>query len=297
MSDTIITGAYDMHIHTGPDIMERKMDYLVQAERAAKAGMAGFVIKSHYFTSSSWAKVANARIPECQTFGSIVLNNSVGGMNPFAVDAVARDGGKVVWFPTVDTAAAIKKTEHIEEGGRRPHWLDVLLSLQADGITLQPVRILDDDGKILPEVIEVLDVIARYDMVLCTGHISVREAKEVIKAARQRNVEIIVCTHVDSELCFYEIEEQIELIKKYGVYVEHCSNSCTTGKVAWDVCLAQIKAVGCEHIIISTDLGQLKHKYPDEGLLDFANWMLENGISETDVRKTICDNPRQLLLG
>ena len=110
-------------------------------------------------------------------------------------------------------------------------------------------------------------------------------------------MEKIICTHVDSELCFYEIEEQLALIKKYGVYVEHCSNSCTTGKVAWDVCLNQIKSVGCDHIIISTDLGQLKHKYPDEGLLDFANWMLDNGISETDVRKTIRDNPRQLLFG
>lgn len=297
MCDSIISGAYDMHIHTGPDIMDRKMDYLVQAERTAKAGMAGFVIKSHYFTSSSWAKIANERIPDCQTYGSIVLNNSVGGMNPFAVDAVARDGCKVVWFPTVDTVAAIKTTTQVKEGGRRPHWLDVLLSIQADGITLKPVHLLDDNGRLLPEVIDVIDVIARYNMILCTGHISVREAKEVLKVAHERGVEKIVCTHVDSELCFYEIEDQLEVIKKYGAFVEHCTNSCTTGKVAWEVCLEQIKAIGCDHIIISTDLGQSKHKYPDEGLLDFTQWMLENGISETDVRKTICDNPRQLLLG
>jgi hypothetical protein len=220
-------------------------------------------------------------------------------MNPFAVDAVARDGGKVVWFPTVDTVAAIKKTEHsAEQGGRRPHWLDVLLSIQADGIVeLKPVRILDDNGKLLPEVIEVIDVIAKYDMILCTGHISPREGKEVVKTAYERGVKRIICTHVDSELCFYEIEEQLELVKKYGAYMEHCTNSCTTGKVSWDVCLAQIKAVGCDNVIISTDLGQLKHKYPDEGLLDFAHWMLENGISETDVRKTFYDNPRKLLFG
>lgn len=297
MKDTIITGAYDMHIHTGPDIMDRKLDFLEEAERVVNVGMAGYVIKSHYFTSSSWAKVANQRVPGCQTFGSIVLNNSVGGMNPYAVDACARDGGKVVWFPTVDTVAAIKKTEHVEEGGRRPFWLDILLSLQADGIELKPVQLLDGNGKVLPEVVDVLDVIAKNDMILCTGHISVREAKEVLKVAKERKVERIICTHVDSQLCFYEIEEQLEVIKKYGAYMEHCSNSCTTGKVPWEVALAQINAIGCDHIIISTDLGQAKHKYPDEGLLDFANWMLESGISETDVRKTICDNPKQLLFG
>jgi predicted metal-dependent TIM-barrel fold hydrolase len=79
--------------------------------------------------------------------------------------------------------------------------------------------------------------------------------------------------------------------------MEHCANRCTTGKVPWDVCLAQIKAIGCDHLIISSDLGQLKHEYPDDGLLHFAQWMLDNGISENDVRKTIRDNPRQLLLG
>ena len=47
MSDTIITGAYDMHIHTGPDIMDRKLDFLEEAERVRDAGMAGYVIKSH----------------------------------------------------------------------------------------------------------------------------------------------------------------------------------------------------------------------------------------------------------
>ena len=45
MSDTIITGAYDMHIHTGPDIMDRKLDFLEEAERVRDAGMAGYVIK------------------------------------------------------------------------------------------------------------------------------------------------------------------------------------------------------------------------------------------------------------
>lgn len=295
MSETIISGAYDMHIHTGPDIMPRKLTFLDEAERCVKAGMAGYVIKSHYFTSSSWAKIANEKVPECKTFGSIVLNNPVGGMNALAVDTIARDGGKVVWFPTVDTVAAIAKTQHVEEGGRRPFWLDVLLSQQADGITLKPVRLLDDNDKLLPAVHDVLDVIARYNMILCTGHISVHEAKAVIKAAKEHGVERIICTHVDSQLCFWEIEEQIETVKKYGVFMEHCTNSCTTGKVAWDVCLNQIKSIGCDHIIISTDLGQATHKYPDEGLLDFANWMLENGISETDVRKTFVDNPKQLL--
>lgn len=292
MNDTIITGAYDMHIHCGPDLMPRKMTYLEQAKRCVEAGMAGFVNKNHYIPTTAGAKIANEMYPECRTIGSITLNNAVGGMNPIAVDAAARDGAKVVWFPTIDTAFSLNEAEHMQ---RRPYWVTILLELKAEGVPLKPVKVMDENGKVLPEVIDVLDVMAKNDMILCTGHLSMPEVLAVVKAARERKVERIVCTHVEAPMAPFTIDEQIELVNKYGAYMEHVSNSCTTGKTPWDVCLNQIVGVGCDHVIISTDLGQTAHKYPDEGLLDFANWMLDSGISEADVRKTIRDNPIKLL--
>jgi hypothetical protein len=294
MSQSIISGAYDMHIHAGPDVLPRKRDCVELAKIMSDAGMAGTVVKNHYFTTSPWAKIANRLYPDFKVIGSITLNNSVGGMNPIAVDIAGRDGAKLVWFPTVDTPSAINDAEKLPEG-KRPYWVSVLLELKADGVTLNPIKVLDENGKVLPEVVEVLDAIAKYDMILCTGHISVEEAFAVIKVAHERKVERIICTHCDSPLAFYEIEQQQELVRKYGAYMEHCLNGCTTGKVSWEVCLEQVKKVGCDHVIMSTDLGQVGRKDPNEGLLDFAEWMLKNGISETDVRRTIADNPKKLL--
>ncbi len=293
MADTLITGAYDMHIHVGPDILERKLDFLDMAERAKAAGMAGYVIKSHYFPASSWAKVATEKVPGVKTYGSITLNNSVGGMNPYAVDAAARDGAKVVWFPTVDTVAAQKTVENPPE--REPYWLKILISLNESKIGIKPVSLLDEAGKLLPEVHDVLDVIASYDMLLCTGHISALEGMKVLEAAKEHGVQRLVCTHVDSELCFYTIEQQKEVIRKYGAFVEHCYNEITTQKVPEELCYEQIKAIGCDHIILSTDRGQKKYSYPDEALLEFAEWMVAHGFSETDTRKTMVNNPDQLL--
>ncbi len=294
MGDTIISGAYDMHIHIGPDIMPRKVDFIEMAERARDAGMAGYVAKSHYFETSAWAKAANARVPEVQTFGSISLNNSVGGMNPYAVDACARDGGKVVWFPTVDAVSAHHKTEETFVGDKKPYWLDVLLSLKADGYDLKPVQILDENDKLVPAVYDVIDVIAKYDMILCTGHISCKEGKAVVKAAAERGVNRIICTHVDSVLCYYEIEDQLEVLK-YGAFIEHCYNSATSGKTAWDLMEKHVRAIGPDHLIMSTDRGQTKFDYPDVALREWAEWMLGLGYSETEVRKTMVDNPKQLL--
>ena len=299
MSETIISGAYDMHVHSGPDIMPRKGDFIDLAHHYADAGMAGYVIKSHYFTSSSWAKVANDKVPECQTFGSIVMNNSIGGMNPYAVDAVGRDGGKMCWFPTVDTVAAIKKTENPNEMKRRPFWLDVLLSIKEDGMALNPVRIFGEDGKVLPEVHDVLDVVKKYDMILATGHISPEEGQILVKAAYEdHRIRKIIMTHVDSELCFYDIPLQQELIKKYGVYVEHCSHSRVSGKVTDEVLIPMLKEIPMDHMIISTDGGQKKSDWPNEGLLEFCNWIVEEvRIPELELRKAIVENPKALLFG
>ncbi|MDR3280755.1 MAG: DUF6282 family protein [Synergistaceae bacterium] len=294
MAGTIITGAYDMHVHAGPDVLPRKSDCLEFADIMSKAGMAGFVSKNHYFTTSPWAKIANSRNPGFKVIGSITLNNTVGGMNPFAVDIAGRDGAKVVWFPTIDTLTCINEAELMPEG-KRPYWVSVLLELKADGMRVSPVNVVDENGKVLPEVIDVLDVIAKHEMILCTGHITVKEAFAVIKAAHERHVDRIICTHCDSPLAFFEIEQQLELVNKYGVYMEHCLNGCTTGKVTWEVCLEQIKKIGYDHVLLSTDLGQVGRQDPNEGLEFFAKWLLENGATENEVRKTIVDNPKKLL--
>ena len=40
MKDSIITGAYDLHVHPGPDVMPRKFDDFELAERVVDSGMA-----------------------------------------------------------------------------------------------------------------------------------------------------------------------------------------------------------------------------------------------------------------
>ena len=42
----LIQGAYDLHVHSAPDVMPRKMDDLEMAQRIVASGMAGYALKS-----------------------------------------------------------------------------------------------------------------------------------------------------------------------------------------------------------------------------------------------------------
>lgn len=293
MKNSIITGAYDLHVHSAPDLLPRKFDDIELAQRIVDSGMAGFAIKSHYFCTVDCAKLVNEHVPGCHALGMLWLNNSVGGINPYAVEMAGRAGNKIVGFPTVDTENGIVKTFKLPPE-KRPFWARVIVDMKNDGIELKPVKI-SENGRLLPEVYDVLDAIAKYNMILATGHLTPEECILLTKAAHERHVERIICTHVSAAGAGYAVEYQQEMLP-YGAYMEHTTQSWSSGKVSLEKMVSQIRTVGIDRCIFSTDLGQPKNQYPDEGLLDFCTALVEQaGFSETEVRKAIVDNPKALI--
>ena len=101
--EALLKGAFDFRIHTGPEPDgERRTDYLEAGRNAYEAEMAGFVLMKHRQPTALAAYALNRMYPGFHAVGSIVLNTSVGGLNPDAVEASAKLGSKVVWMPTQD---------------------------------------------------------------------------------------------------------------------------------------------------------------------------------------------------
>jgi hypothetical protein len=101
----LVRGAYDLHVHVAPDVMRRRVTDVQLARRCWDAGLAGFVLKSHYVPTAERAAVVNEALGgEVQVLGALALNASVGGMNPLAVEIAAREGARILWMPTVDAA-------------------------------------------------------------------------------------------------------------------------------------------------------------------------------------------------
>ena len=59
----LVRGAYDLHVHTGPDLLPRSASDLELARRCQDVGLAGFVIKSHYVPTSARAKYVRSLVP------------------------------------------------------------------------------------------------------------------------------------------------------------------------------------------------------------------------------------------
>ncbi|MEW6666943.1 MAG: DUF6282 family protein [Thermodesulfobacteriota bacterium] len=290
--DHLLKGAYDLHVHSAPDVLPRKLDDLEMAQRVTASDMKGYAIKSHYFCTSERAQIIRTLYPRCNAIGAITLNSAVGGINPMAVEMAGRSGARIVWFPTVDSE---HEQAHLASSpsGKLPYWANIQQQMKADGVQSPTLCILEK-GKLKSEATDVLDVIARFRLVLATSHLSKAETFALVKAAKERKVERVVITHVDFPSTFYTVEEQRELIR-FGAFAEHCYTTPATGKVAWDVVLGQIRAIGPERVVLSTDLGQATGVFPDEGLALFARKLLESGFSETDIRTMMVHNPASLI--
>ncbi len=290
----LIKGAYDLHVHSAPDVLPRKMDDIEMAQRIKESGMAGYAIKSHYFCTSERAELINKLYPDCDAVGTITLNSSVGGINPTAVEMAARSGAKLGWFPTCDSAHEIA---HVFDGNpnkKLPYWAQIIIQMKEAGIQAPVIHILEEDGTLKKPVMDVLDIIAKYDMILATGHVSHEEAFALVKEAKNRGVKKIVVTHVDFPTTYYTVEEQKRFVEM-GAVMEHCYTTWATGKVEFEVTKEMIREIGPANCILATDLGQKTALYPDEGLLEFAKRLYDDGFTAEEIRTMTVDNPRALL--
>src|SRR6266852_4585032 len=291
--DGLLEGAFDTHIHSAPDVLPRKFNDLELAQRFKAKQMAGFVLKSHYICTADRATLVNAIVPEIQAFGAIALNNSVGGLNPLALDIAGRLGAKVVWLPSVDNANELENIAGQKDESKLPYWMSIAREMRALGIAGSFLSVTEE-GQVTPATRQCLEIIAKHDMVLATSHVRPSEVLPVVKAARDVGVSRIVVTHPEFPTTQLSIAQQQDLAR-LGVFFERCFTTPNTGKIAWEQVYANIRQVGPASTIMATDLGQTTAPYPDEGLGIFAEKLLDNGFTEREVRAMVRDNPAQLL--
>ena len=275
--DKLLQGAYDLHIHTAPDVVPRKCDDLELAQRLIACGMRGCAIKCHYADTSARAALLRKQFPQLDIVGGITLNRASGGLNPDAVERSAQMGGKMVWFPTLE-ALSYQRYQHRNDP-------------QAD--LSRFLSVFDADGALLPEAVSVLEAAARNHMIVGTGHIGADEGMALVQAAAECGCQMVL-THADNPADMYTVEQQKSAVAQ-GAYVEHSFFTTFHNRTSIQDIAAQIRAVGCEHVILTTDFGQLNSPYADEGLSQYVQLLQGQGFTEGELRKMICDNPVRLL--
>src|SRR5262245_18898385 len=268
-----LDGAIDMHAHAAPDGTPRKLDALELARMAKAAGMRAIVIKNHYEPTASLAFVVRKVVPGIEVFGGISLDLTVGGVNPAAVEWMTKvEGGygKVVWLPTFDSEAQVK--------------------LNGDNRPFAPVV---RDGKILPEVLAVIDIAAKHDLVLEMGHSSPQESLLIIPEAKRRGVQHVVVTHAMSSpggsMTLAEMREGA----KQGALLELVYSPATDEQLTKEA--EAIKAIGAASFVLSSDLGQPPNPLHTDGLFALYKGLMAHGVSAADIDVMARRNPARLL--
>jgi predicted TIM-barrel fold metal-dependent hydrolase len=210
-----------------------------------------------------------------QVYGGIVLNRSNGGINPEAVRRMVEvEGhrGKVVWCPTFDSENQVK-FDH----------------------TNRPFVAVVRDGKPVPAMNEIFQLAAANDLIFATGHSSPAESLILLDAARKAGVKRLLVTHVLSASTRATID-QMKLMAGLGatlevVWLAHLGNK----PLPVSVCVEAIQAVGAEHFLMSSDLGQPGNPVHTQGLRDFITALKSGGITDREIDLITRKNPARLL--
>ena len=185
MSTGWTDGAVDLHVHCAPSFFPRWGDGLDVVRACEAAGLAAVLLKAHEGGTYDGAAALDRLSPTLRVRGGIVLNRYVGGLNPAAVEAAFRLGGRCVWFPTIDADAHARA---FGSTGAYP--------AQRGGVeSPSGIRVLDDAGRCVPEALEVLELAAEHDALVATGHLSAKEVAEVVRRAVAAGVHRLLVQH------------------------------------------------------------------------------------------------------
>jgi hypothetical protein len=174
-----------------------------------------------------------------------------------------------------------------------PVWVRLQLELREQGLEIEPVRVVDERGVVLPEARAVLATIARQGLVLATGHLGRDEIFAVVEAALQQGVREIVITHPEFPSQNLSVEDQRALAGR-GALLERCFTTPHTGKVPWGRWIETIRATGAEHSILSTDLGQVFNPPVQDGIALMADRLLDAGFDQEEVHVMAVRNTRRV---
>jgi microsomal dipeptidase-like Zn-dependent dipeptidase len=128
----------------------------------------------------------------------------------------------------------------------------------------------------------------------------------VVRAAREEGVRRMIISHA----MFSPVEMALEEMKRcveMGAFIEHVYVARLAGPqshqewmrswrhISLEAYAEAIKALGAEHCLLSSDLGQYLNPTPADGLQEFVRGLAKQGITDEEIAWMVRKNPARLL--
>lgn len=277
LTDPALIGAIDLHAHFGPDSYDRQWDAFEVVKLAKERGMRGVVLKNHWTESAGLAwLIRKYGTQEIEVFGSVTLDTPVGGVNPMAVrymSDVEGNWGRIVWMPTHDSE----------------HEVDYNKETRAKAIVSR-------NGKLIPEVFEVLDLIKERNLTLATGHVTPEEALMIMAEAKKRGITRIIVTHplLGEQYTNMSLAQMQEAVKLGGA-IEITAGTVSRDGPAKTRAIEMIKAVGAQNVFVGSDSGLVGTPNHPDALAMAAKSLRAAGFAEQDLNRMFKETPARLV--
>lgn len=298
VSDTaweLLKGAIDTHVHSNPTMGNGfVLDDFELVREYEDHRLKGVCIKCHEFGTFFRAQLAQkyaVRGNDFKVYGSICLNEQVGGLNPVAVESAIRCGAKTIYLPTFTARNQID----IWTGSIvYPHFAPEISGMDLESFSDNGIYLLDEEGNLVPELLEILALVRDADVAIASGHTSNREALRLFKAARTMGVKKMIFQHIDwrtSEMSIGMQREMAELGVKmeksfYEFDADRSLKSFATG-------------VGTKpsDYVMSSDQGMFPSLRALRGYACNVQEHLNGGVPAADLKVMLQDVPEFLMEG
>lgn len=305
--DEILKGVIDLHLHGAPlgGWLAGRPKMTDTCIKASRAGMKALVFKDHNTMTNNCADIIQDFLDRMaleagekgepftpvDVYGGIVLNETIGGLNPRAVEVCLGYGRcKEVWLPSLDAAHQRQAMER--DGG---------------------IRVTDGSGELVPALVTILELLHDYNSnskqdrcSLSTCHVSNEEKADILRYVKNRDMNIdVMLDHVTQEMTILTPSEAKEMID-LGGYLQFAQCSCIPWPgmqdwvIAFDYSFKLIKELiaekGPEKLILITDAGQPGNE-PVAGWRMFIKTLLSQGVDEAEINVMSKDVPQKILYG
>lgn len=283
----LLDGAIDLHIHSGPDCVDRWGDTIDIARLAVEMGMRGVVFKDHFRPTTHKAVLTKKAVPDLEIFSLHACNHPCGGLSYRCVMMSIEEGVKVIQMPTMDST---HQHSRATQGHLFTHFLF--------DSKVEPISLYNEGSQdFTDDLLRILEAVKKYDLVLSNGHISPEETIDLFRKAISMGIKPERCMveHPNSNPAF--TMDHMKAIADMGAYLNISYNACNPlfagrhPKEGSDI----VKAVGAEQCTIITDGGQHTSPGPAEGMRVFCNMLMFLGVSREEIDIMIKSNPAKIL--
>ena len=305
-----VRDAIDIHCHAH----EGQQDALSLAKHASQNGMAGILYKTivgrrnpesgEYRPGEAVRRIQEElnqwcdkeQIQPATCWGGFNVGNFLKEPSPKIVLEQLNDGVKAIWMPTTLHANTLSKV-----GGRKRWWdssadlYDLTPPLPWEEALKRGLYLLDDSGRLKPNIQEIIHIVADHDAALFFAHTTHAEifamAEEVDKIGFKR----AVVDHPFSPFVDLEVD-QMKQLARVGVFLNFTYDELSPllGVDPFRMYQA-IRSVGVEHVTLSSDAGEPLFPNSVEAMRLIRAYMRGFGLSDEEVKQVSVDNPASVM--